>query len=209
MTDDNTIPTIKNWLGTRSINLFGPQFCGKDTQGQILADMFNGALFGGGDILRSQQDRPDVLEAMNRGDLAPTDAYREIVIPYFNRDELAGKPLFLSSVGRMYGEEGAVMEAASSSGHPMRAVLLLSIDDNEVWRRYEIAEKEKHDRGPRDDDSEEALKRRLHEWHHNTSKVIDYYRQRSLVLDIDGSPAKEVVTQNIIDALYERALSEQ
>lgn len=209
MMDNNAIPTIKNWLGNGSINLFGSQFCGKDTQGQILKDMFDGVLFGGGDILRSQQDRPDVLEAMNRGNLAPTDAYREIVIPYFNRDEFAGKPLFLSSVGRMYGEEGAVMEAASASGHPMKAVLVLNIDDAEVWRRYEIANNEKHDRGSRDDDSEEALKRRLHEWHHNTSKVIDYYRQRGLVLDIDGSPAKEIVTQNIIDSLRKRALSEQ
>jgi len=171
--------------------------------------MFDGALFGGGDILRSQQDRADVQEAMSRGDLAPTDAYREIVIPYFNREEFADKPLFLSSVGRMHGEENAVMEAATTSGHPMKAVLLLNLNDNEVWRRYEIANNEKHDRGSRDDDSDEALKRRLHEWHHNTSKVIDYYRQRSFVLDIDGSPAKEIVTQNIIAALHERALSEQ
>ena len=205
--DNQQIETIKKWLGTGSINLFGPQFCGKDTQGQILKNMFDGALFGGGDILRSQQDRTDVKEAMNRGDLAPTDAYRKIVIPYFSRDEFVDKPLFLSSVGRMHGEEDAVMEAATSSGHPMKAVLLLNMDDNEVWRRYEIANNEKHDRGSRDDDSEAALQRRLHDWHHNTSKVIDYYRERDLVLDIDGSPAKETVTENIIDALYHRAVA--
>lgn len=205
--NDNTISTIKNWLGAGSINLFGPQFCGKDTQGQILKDMFDGALFGGGDILRSQQDRTDVQEAMNRGDLAPTDAYRKIVIPYFNRDEFANKPLFLSSVGRMHGEEDAVMEAAASSGHPIKAVLVLNIDKEEVWKRYDMANKLVHDRGPRADDSREALERRLHEWRHNTSKVIDYYREHDLVLDIDGSPAKETVTENIIDALYQRAIT--
>ena len=205
--DNQQIDTIKKWLGTGSINLFGPQFCGKDTQGEILADMFDGVLFGGGDILRHHQDRTDVQQAMNAGDLAPTDAYRELVIPYFAKPEFDGKPLFLSTVGRMHGEEDAVMEAAASSGHPIKAVLVLNIDEEEVWRRYDIANTLVHDRGPRADDSKEALKRRLHEWRHNTSKVIDYYRERDLVLDIDGSPAKETVTENIIDALYHRAVA--
>lgn len=207
--NDPRIDTIEAWLGTGSINLFGPQFCGKDTQGKILAELFDAVLFGGGDILRKHQERPDVQQAINAGNLAPTEAYRELVIPYFNRTEFDGKPLILSTVGRMHGEEDAVMEAAQSSNHPMKAALVLNIDETEVWRRYEIANTVTHDRGPRNDDSKEALERRLHEWRHNTSKVIDYYRQRNLVVEVDGKPPKEVVTENIIQALYDRALSEQ
>jgi adenylate kinase len=197
----HTHTLIAEWLGSGSINFFGPQFSGKDTQAAILAEKFDGAVIAGGDILRSHKERTDVQQAMESGDLAPTMAYRELVIPYFKRAEYADMPLFLSTVGRMHGEEDAVMEAASSSGHPVKAVVVLIVDEAEVWKRYEIANAQTHDRGPRADDSRDALRVRLEKYHESTEKVIDYYRQRGLVVEIDGNPSREQVTQSILDAL--------
>jgi adenylate kinase len=196
---------ITDWLGSGSVNFFGPQFSGKDTQAQILADMFGGAVIAGGDILRSHKERADVQKAMEAGVLVPTTAYRELVIPYFNRPEFADKPLFLSTVGRMHGEEDAVMEAAESSGHPVKAVLVLNVDEPEVWKRYDIANSQTHDRGPRADDSREALRVRLEEYHTSTAKVIDYYRQRDLIVEVDGNLSREEVTEEILAALADLA----
>lgn len=200
---EDYITKIQPWLQAGSINFFGPQFSGKDTQGQILADIFNGVLIAGGDILRSHQERADVQQAMQHGDYAPTDAYREIVIPYFKKPEFHNKPLFLSSVGRMHGEEDAVMEAAESSGHPMKAVIVLHLNEAEIWHRFEVAQKT-HDRGDRADDSREALKTRLEKYNTGTELVIDFYRQKNLLIEIDGSQTEAEVTEEILKTLADK-----
>ena len=69
------IAAIKQWLGTGSINIFGMPFAGKDTQGKILSDMFDGPLLGGGDILRNSVLPEHVRAAQKKGLLIPTEDY--------------------------------------------------------------------------------------------------------------------------------------
>ena len=86
---ENKIEKIKNWLGTGSINIFGPQFSGKDTQCLELAEIFGGIKLSSGEILRSHKEATDALEEMNKGNLAPTDSFREIVLPYLAKNEFS------------------------------------------------------------------------------------------------------------------------
>ena len=49
----------------------------------------------------------------------------------------------------------------------------------------------------RPDDTPEALADRLHEYHAKTEPVLDIFRRKELVLDIDGTPAPELIQQEI------------
>lgn len=196
---------IRNWLGTGSINIFGRPFAGKDTQGRIIAEALGGVLLGGGDILRNSEIPPHVDAALKKGHLAPTDDYVNIVLPYLKREEFAGQPLILSSVGRWIGEEQGVIKALEEAGHQLKAVIYLDLPEDIVLKRWQALEH--HDnRGGRYDDTEEILEKRLNEYREKTLPVLDEYEKLGLLIKIDGHQLPDKVSQDIIDELSKRAV---
>lgn len=202
---EDRIAQIKNWLGQGSINIFGRPFSGKDTQGRILADLLKAPLIGGGDILRSAVRPDDVVGVMAAGDLVPTDYYLELMLPYFSQASLKGQPLVLVSVGRMHGEEAVIVDAATKSGHGLKAVVILDMPEEEIWTRFDTASHE--ERGRRTDDQRHILENRLEQFRIHTDPVIQYYKDKGLLITIDGSKSKEAVTDAMLAALLERATS--
>jgi adenylate kinase len=198
--DPSQISRIKQWLGTGSINLFGSPFAGKDTQGRQLAKLFGAQLLGGGDILRNSVIPEHVKKYMNAGALIPQADYLEIVLPYLSQAAFREKPLILSSVGRWHGEEDGVVAAADASGHPLKAVIFLELSDEIIVERWQIA-RENQDRGKRSDDTALALEIRLKEYRSKTLPVIDYYRQRDLLTEINGSGTPGQTTSRILQSL--------
>ncbi len=204
MTDTDTISLIRQWLGDGSINIFGIPFAGKDTQANLLAKEFNAQILGGGEILRNSVIPAHVKAAMETGELVPTQDYIDIVLPYLSKEEFRGRPLILSSVGRWHGEEEGVVQALEQSGHPLRAVVFLNINESVLHQRWEAAQ-ETNDRGDRADDAQEKLATRLAEFHDKTVPVIDYYRDKGLLIEIDASAHVMDVCGAILDALAQRA----
>lgn len=198
---DEKVNAIKKWLGTGSINLFGEPFSGKDTQGEQLAKMFSAKLISGGSILRSLKESEEIKQSIGSGNLAPADFYLKSVLPYLGKSEFSNYPLVLSSVGRLEGEEVPTIEAADRSGHTMKAAIWLQLSENEVWKRFDKS-KSLNDRGKRQDDTKEALRVRLKRFSSDTIPVLNYYDDHNLLIKIDGSPSTEVVTEKIIDSLY-------
>lgn len=205
MTD---ISSLSQWLGSGSINIFGMPYAGKDTQGHLLAEQLDGHLLGGGEILRGSTITPAGRAAMEAGELFPTQEYINTVLPYLSRDEFAGKPLILSSVGRWHGEEAGVLQACEQSGHPVRAVIFLNLKESVVYERWEIAQSA-GGRDNRADDEKDKLAVRLAEFRDKTLPVIEYYRNQGLLIEIDASQHVIDVTRDIIDALTSRASAAQ
>lgn len=204
MTDVERLQIIKHWLGAGSINIFGAPFAGKDTHGRELSSTFNAPLIGGGDIIRSHESLHEVKAHIAKGNLAPTDEYLALVLPYFEQTKLKNRPLILSSVGRWYGEHIHVKNAAKKSGHDIKLVVYLDIDEDEVWRRWQKSLDLK-DRGKRHDDAEHALHKRLEEFKNKTLPVIGYYKDLGLLLHIDGKTKRSKVSRQIIDGLHQKA----
>ncbi len=200
------IQTVKSWLGSGSINIFGDPFAGKDTQGTILAQYLNGVEVSGGQILREHPDQALAQQVMSAGGIVPSDIYLQLMLPFFAQPALEGKPLVLSSVGREHGEEPAIMQATSQSGHPIKAVLFIELPESEVWQRFE-ASQQLHDRGTRADDSREALAVRIEKFKTDTLPVIEYYREQDLLISINGHQPKEAVTTLIMERLTQHASS--
>lgn len=200
------LAAIKAWLGQGSINLFGMPFAGKDTQGEALADLLGAELLGGGKILRNSVIPPHVQEIMEAGGLIPTDDYLSIVLPYLSHEQFNGKSLMLSSVGRWDGEQHGVLQATEVSGHPLKAVILLTIPEATARQRHTRAV-ELGDRGPRADDDEDVFSTRLEEYRQKTVPVVEFYRQHGLLIEVDGTPEPPAVTNDILEQLAARAVS--
>ena len=203
---NDKISTIKNWLGTGSINIFGLPMSGKDTQGLRLTEALGAEFLSSGIIIRAKE--AEIHKGYSdHGALIPTDVFYEWVLPYFEKPELKNSPLVLSSIGRWFGEEDAVMESARNAGHEIKAVVLLNISEADVESRFE-ASKILGDRGDRKDDKDiEVFRNRLLEFRTKTLPVLQHYKTLNLLIDINGDQSREAVYDEIIDKLYEKAIA--
>jgi adenylate kinase len=193
---------IRNWIGSGSINIFGPPFSGKDTVGNRLAAELQGVLLSSGEILRQAQAEDEALKKeMNSGALANTDKFRSIVLPYFAKEELNGKPLIMSSIGRWEGEEHDVIEAAKNAGHPIKVALQLEISPEAMEQRRQLA-LESGDRGGRgDDNSPEVLQKRIDEFNEKTLPVLATYEKLGLLVKVSAEEDRDTVFYKVLEAI--------
>jgi adenylate kinase len=201
--EDAKIQTIRSWLGTGSINLFGRPFSGKDTQADILSKILDAPIIGGGDIIRNSQDET-VKEIVGKGALAPTQAYLDMVLPYFSQQEWAGGPIILSSVGKWSGEETSIIKALEKSHHQLKAVVYFDFSEDQVLQRWQAAQSI-GDRGSRADDDRTALDVRFDEFRNKTLPVVEFFRREGLLIEIDADQTHAKVTEDILTALFNRA----
>jgi adenylate kinase len=60
----------------------------------------------------------------------------------------------------------------------------------------------------REDDKEETVRRRLGEFHKNTDALIDHYRKRGLLREVDATDPVETIYANILKAVKRPPSSE-
>jgi adenylate kinase len=203
---DGKIARIREWLGAGSVNIFGLPMSGKDTVGIRLAEALGGRFLSSGIILREEERVDKALRVMDEGEMAPTDIFEQVVLPYFAREDLIGLPLVLSSVGRWSGEEGVVMGVARTSGHEVKAAMLLNISEEDVWVRWEAA-KIAGDRGERFDDKDRVVfRRRIKEFQEKTMPVVKAYLSLGLLINVKANGNKDAVFSEVVHRLYDFAV---
>ncbi|MBR2709893.1 nucleoside monophosphate kinase [Candidatus Saccharibacteria bacterium] len=201
---EDKIATIKSWLGTGSVNIFGLPMSGKDTQGIKLAEALGGKFISSGMIIRSMESETRANYTKD-GSLVPTDVFYEWVLPYFGRPDLAQYPLVLSSIGRWFGEEDEVMATARQTGHEIKAAVILNISESDVEHRFYVS-KSLNDRGSRADDRDlNVFRHRLEEFREKTMPVIQHYKNLGLLVEVPGNVSRDDVFNSIINRLYIQA----
>ena len=194
------IQQIKAWLGIGSINIFGLPMSGKDTVGVQLAEKLGAKFLSSGMIVRAMEQATGQNITSN-GKLMPSNVFYDWVLPYFEREELWKYPLVLSSIGRWSGEENEVMAVAKSSGHTIRAAVVLQLSDQDVVERWEAA-KILGDRGLRPDDADpDIFQTRIREYHEKTLPVLKHYQELGLLVSVPANLPRERVLENTIEAL--------
>jgi len=199
---DSQITTIKNWLGTGSINIFGLPLSGKDTVGIKLAEALHGKFLSSGMILRYYSESDHKLNTqLNSGTLTPTDQFYDLVLPYFAREDLAQYPLILSSIGRWNDEAQTVMDSAKSTGHEIKAALLLNVSEAVVTARLEHSRALQDRTNRADDKDHQALQTRINEFHTKTMPVVRIYKDLNLLITVNADQSREAVFNETIQKL--------
>ena len=202
--EESQIDTIKQWLGTGSINIFGFPMSGKDTQGIKLAEALGAKFLSSGMIIRAMEEETR-QNLTGEGNLIPTNLFYEWVLPYFERRDLFKYPLILSSIGRWKGEEDQVMSVAAGAGHEIKAAIILNISEADVENRFKES-KVLGDRGDRQDDKDlEIFHTRMQEFREKTIPVLQHYRSLGLLIEVNGDQSREAVFNEIVSKLYAKA----
>lgn len=181
--------------------IMGPPGAGKGTQARFIAEHFGIPAISTGDIFRANvsQGTPLGLEAkryMDAGEYVPDEVTNLMVRNRIDEDDavpgflLDGYPRTLAQVEELDG-------MIKFTGHVLDAVVVLTVDQDEIVNRLlQRAQLE-----GRTDDTEEVIRRRQELYVEQTEPLIEVYRERGLLVELDGMGEVDEVTKRIFEAL--------
>src|SRR6476659_9411734 len=181
------------------IVLLGKQGSGKGTQGERLAAQFGMRHLSTGEMFRDSADVqvPAGLEAkayMDRGELVPDDLVVAVLEERFaNPGEV--EPGFVVDGFPRTSQQALELDRILGA-NPLDLVIDLDVPTEVVVERM-------RQRG-RDDDTDESIRRRLALYDSETKPLVDFYRERSLLIQIDGLGSEDEVATAIVDAITAR-----
>jgi len=179
----------------------GPPGAGKGTQARFVADHFGIPAISTGDIFRANvsQGTPLGVEAkryMDSGEYVPDEVTNLMVRNRIDEADAApgflldGYPRTLAQVTELDGMIGF-------TGHRLDAVVVLTVDSEELVQR--LLQRAVTD--GRADDTEDVIRRRQELYLEQTEPLIGVYRERGILVEVDGMGEVDEVTKRIFDAL--------
>ena len=175
----------------------GPQGSGKGTQSRLLCQAHDFVHISIGDIFRWHMAHHTKLAAritriMNEGRLVPDEIVENVV-----RERLEVHDFNYGFVLDGFPRTRPQAEYLFENWNVSR-VIYLDVPDDVVFER--VMERAKAGFGSgftkRADDNPDALRVRLEEYYEKTKPLLDLYRQKGLLLSVDGTqPISEVYSQ--------------
>lgn len=174
------------------IILIGIQGAGKSTQGNLLAESLKLPYLSTGHIFRemAKEKTPEgryIKETINAGFLIPDHRTYEIVKEYLSREEYK-KGYILDGFPR-------TVKQAEEFKDEIDYVFYFKVSDKEALWRISGRDDE------RDDETLQAIRRRIEQFHEVTEPVLDYYRKKRLLVDMDGEETIEQIHKDIMRVL--------
>ena len=179
----------------------GPPGAGKGTQARFVADHFGVPAISTGDIFRANvsQGTPLGIEAkryMDAGEYVPDEVTNQMVrVRLAEADAESG--FLLDGYPRTLAQVTELDSMLAELGHDLDVVVVLAVDTEElVTRLVKRAETE-----GRPDDTEDVVRRRHEVYGEQTAPLTDVYRERGLLVEVDGMGDVDAVTDRLSDAL--------
>ncbi|WP_040160211.1 adenylate kinase [Mobilicoccus massiliensis] len=181
--------------------ILGPPGAGKGTQATRIAEQYSIPAISTGDIFRANIRNATELgvkvkELLAAGKYVPDDITNSIVEMRL-REPDAVEGFLLDGYPRTTDQVRALDEMLERSGHALDKVLELTVDVDEVVSRLlKRAEIE-----GRADDTEEVIRERMRVYAEETAPLSKVYRDRGLLVEVDGMGDIDEVTQRLFAAL--------
>ena len=133
---------------------------------------------------------------MSRGDLVPDDVIIELVMPRVQAAAEANGYL-LDGFPRSVEQAKEARRMAEHTGASPDAVIYLDVPREELKRRI-LARAETEGRS---DDNEQTVENRLRVFDEATHPLIEYYRERGLLHEVDAAQDPDAVMAEILRVL--------
>ncbi len=180
-----------------NVLLLGPQGAGKGTQAKRISAEYGIPHIASGEILRAEMDAGTdlgkrVKETIERGDLVSDDLMIELIRNRLEQpDTEAG--FVLDGFPRTTVQAEVLDSMFADIGRNFSVAFALQIPDEVAVDRLR--------RRARADDTDEAIQRRLDNYHRETEPLIEFYRTRGNVVPIHANRSENEVFAEISRAL--------
>lgn len=201
--------------------IMGLPGAGKGTQAAKIVEKFNVAHISTGDIFRAAMANQTELGLLaksyiDRGDLVPDEVTNGIVKERLVQDDIKEKGFLLDGYPRTIDQAQALDASLAELGIDLQGVINITIDPSKLVERLSgriihketgetfhkvfnppVGDYKEEDFYQREDDKPESVRRRLEVNIAQGQPIIDHYRAKGLVHDIEGDQDIEVVFQAI------------
>ncbi len=213
---------------TTYIVLLGPPGAGKGTQAKLTAEKLGLAHVSSGDIFRENlkaQTELGILAQsyMTKGDLVPDDVTIAMIRERLTRPDCAAGAL-LDGFPRTPAQADALAAMLSELGGTVKCVPLIYVPAQVLIERLTgrlscraaghvyhvkynppkvagICDEDGSELYQRDDDKPETVQNRIAVYERQTAPLIDYYTQRGLLVEIDGTQVIDQVSADLLAAV--------
>lgn len=211
-----------------NIIFLGPPGAGKGTQAKILVEKYGIPQISTGDMLREHRAKGTELgrkaqEYMDKGQLVPDEIILGMVKERLSQSDCENG-FMLDGFPRTVAQAEALDNLLAEMGKKLDFALALVVPDELLVERltgrrtckscgmmYHVKYKPSKVENKcdvcggelyqRPDDNEETVRNRLKVYHESTAPLIEYYRMKGILREIDGSKSIEEITQQVIQIL--------
>jgi len=189
--------------------IVGPPGVGKGTQAARISEAFGIPTISTGDIFRSNiaegtELGKRVKAIVDAGDYVP-DTLTNALVEDRLRSADAANGFLLDGYPRTPDQVQHLDALLAADGQALDAVIRLLADREEIVRRLR---KRALEQG-RADDSEEAIRHRQEVYQRETEPVVAMYRDRGVLVEVNGLGGIDEVTERIFARLAERGITSQ
>ncbi|MBB1501494.1 adenylate kinase [Propioniciclava sp. MC1683] len=183
--------------------IMGPPGAGKGTQAGAIADHYGIVTISTGQLFRDniQLGTPlgkRIESLIAAGNLVPDELTNEMVFQRLSSPDVRKRGGFLlDGYPRTLDQVEALDGALIRSRRRLQAVIALVADPNQlIARMLKRAEIE-----GRADDNEESIRHRIEVYHAQTAPLLDVYRDRGLLVEVDAVGTVDEVRERITGSL--------
>ena len=184
--------------------IMGPPGAGKGTQAVRIAEHYGIPAISTGDIFRAMKTSEtdlarQVRAIMESGGYVSDEITNQIVADRLSQPD-TNEGFLLDGYPRTVAQVKTLDESLAVTGQPLDAVVSLLADEDEVVDRL-LRRAETQGRA---DDTDDTIRVRLHVYSDQTAPLIEIYRKRGILVEVDGLGPVEEVTQRLLAALGSR-----
>jgi len=181
--------------------LMGPPGAGKGTQAKVIGTHYGIPAISTGDIFRANvsANTPLGIEAkryMEAGEYVPDEVTNAMVKDRIGLDDCT-PGFLLDGYPRTLAQVDELDDMMADYGMKLDAVVCLTAEQDELVQRLL---QRAHVEG-RADDTEEVIRRRQEVYAEQTAPLIAVYRDRGLLVEVDGMGEIDIVTHKVFTAI--------
>lgn len=178
--------------------ILGRQGSGKGTQSLRIAEQFGCVHLSTGDVLRAAVDAGTELGQqaagiMNAGGLVGDDIMIPLVAERLAQDDIMAGGVLLDGFPRTAEQANGLEAMLAKLEQQLTVAINLDVPVEEVTMRMMA-------RG-REDDTEEAIARRLSLYEEQTAPLLDWFAERGLLATVDGLGEEDQVFSRLTEAI--------
>ena len=181
--------------------IMGPPGVGKGTQADRIKDKLEILHLSTGDILRAEVEAKSAIGMdaklyMDFGRLVPDHILIEIVKERISRPDCENGYL-LDGFPRTPPQAEGLEEIMHSIGHDLECALSLTADEDELVDRLV----KRGEKSGRSDDTPEVIRNRQKIYWEQTAPLLDFYRGKGILKEVDGLGEIPEITERILNVL--------
>jgi adenylate kinase len=213
------------------IVLLGGPGAGKGTQAELLAENLGIPQVSTGDLFRENLKKQTELgnlakSFMDRGELVPDEVTVSMVRERLTRPD-AARGAILDGFPRTIAQAEALGELLAGVGSELAVVPYIKVPEDILLARLAgrwtcrncgamyhqifnpprepgVCDRCGGELYQRPDDTPETQKHRIHVYFEQTAPLIDYYRDKGLLVEVDGRPGIKDIQAELLDVIKEK-----